>query len=52
MTSDDIPIILHGGDNGELHHHFKGDKDNIFDKTYAEILEYDLAEGEKIPTLE
>jgi hypothetical protein len=52
MTTDGIPIILHGGDNGELDHHFKGSNAFIFQKSYADLVEYDLVEDQKIPTLE
>jgi hypothetical protein len=54
MTSDRIPVVLHGGDAGELNHHFKDLKEltYIFQMTYAQLLEYDMGEGEKIPTLE
>jgi glycerophosphoryl diester phosphodiesterase len=53
LTKDGIPIILHGGDNGELNHHFPLDNtEYIFDHTYETLLTYDVGEGEKIPTLE
>jgi glycerophosphoryl diester phosphodiesterase len=41
LTKDGIPIILHGGDDGELNHHFPGHLDEtiyIFDLTYEQIL--------------
>lgn len=49
-----MPVILHGGDEGELNHHFKGLKETIyiFNMTFEEISKYDMGEGEKVPTLE
>ncbi|CDW84350.1 glycerophosphoryl diester phosphodiesterase [Stylonychia lemnae] len=53
LTNDGVPIILHGGDNGELNHHFEfQDTHYIFEKSYSELLQYDLGDGQKIPTLE
>jgi glycerophosphoryl diester phosphodiesterase len=43
---------LHGGDDGELNHHFEGTDKYIFDATLEELQSYDLAGNEKIPTLE
>jgi glycerophosphoryl diester phosphodiesterase len=55
LTKDGVPIILHGGDEGELNHHlpdtFK-ETMYIFDLTYEQILQYDMGEGERVPTLE
>lgn len=49
-----IPIILHGGDDGELNHHFKELREihYIFDKTLDEMKAYDFGEGETVPLLE
>ena len=53
LTKDGNLAILHGGDNGELNHHFKLDETvYIFDKTYKELQTYDMGEGYCIPTLE
>lgn len=55
LTKDGMPIILHGGDNGELNHHFPDSMDEtvyIFDLTYEQMLTYDMGEGERVPTLE
>jgi len=53
MTKDGIPVIIHGGDNGELNHHFKMDEvQYIFNKTYEELKVHDMGEGEGIPTLD
>lgn len=52
LTTDNIPIILHGGDDGELGHHFPGDDSYIFEKSYDELLAYTLENGEQIPKLE
>jgi glycerophosphoryl diester phosphodiesterase len=34
-----VPVILHGGNNGELNHHFEDLEGThyIFDKTYEEL---------------
>ena len=45
-------MILHGGDNGELDHHFKGSKEYIFQMTSTQLLKYDLDGDEKFPKLE
>lgn len=49
-----MPIILHGGDDGELNHHFKSLKETIyiFDLTLDEIMTFDFGEGERVPILE
>lgn len=53
MTKDGVPVIIHGGDNGELNHHFKLDEVKyIFDQTYEELQALDVGEGERIPTLD
>lgn len=53
MTKDGVPVILHGGDNGELNHHFKlNETTYIFDKTYEELQVHDMGEGQRIPTLD
>jgi len=54
LTRDGIPIILHGGDNGEINHHFPDIKETtyIFDLTYEQMLTFDMGEGERVPTLE
>ena len=52
MTQDGELAILHGGDNGELNHHFNLPQvEYIFDKTLDELRQYDMGEGEKVPTL-
>jgi len=39
LTKDGIPIILHGGDNGELNYHFDfPDTHYVFEKNYDELL--------------
>lgn len=52
ITKDEIPIVLHGGDNGELNHHFSGETGMIFEKTLTELLSFELDQSQKIPTLE
>lgn len=43
---------MHGGDNGELNHHFNlPEIEYIFDKTFEELREFDMGQGERIPTL-
>lgn len=51
---DGVLVVLHGGNAGELNHHFH-DLDEtvyIFERTYAQLLEYDMGEGERVPKLE
>lgn len=47
-------MILHGGDAGELNHHFPHLEGTvyIFELTLAELQAYDMGEGECAPTLE
>lgn len=53
MTNDGVPVILHGGDNGELNHHFTFDDTHyIFEKSFEELMKFDMGDGEKIPTLD
>ncbi len=54
MTRDGVPVIIHGGDAGELNHHFP-DLEGIvyiFQLTYQELLVFDMGEGERVPTLD
>ena len=51
ITKDGVPIILHGGDNGEMRE-FTGDSTFVFDYTYEELLAFDVGDGERIPTLQ
>lgn len=45
-------MILHGGDNGELNHHFElAETEYIFEKTLSDLKSYDMGEGEQVPTL-
>ena len=55
LTKDGMPIIIHGGDNGELNHHVPHLTEEtiyIFDLTYEQMLSYDMGQGERVPTLE
>ena len=54
LSKDNIPVIIHGGDNGELHQSINGRANcHVFDVTYEELRsQIDIGEGETIPTLE
>ena len=56
LTKDKIPVIMHGGDEGQLCPHFKVDDKNLLvnNVTFEELrkLEYKKDPEEKIPTLE
>ena len=54
LSKDNIPVIIHGGDNGELHQSINGSEDcHVFDVTYEELrTQVDIGDGETIPTLE
>ncbi|CDW84767.1 glycerophosphoryl diester phosphodiesterase [Stylonychia lemnae] len=52
MTRDNHLIIIHGGDNGELNHHFDLPQiEYIFEKSYEEMQGYDVGDGYRVPTL-
>ncbi len=47
-------MILHGGDSGELNHHFKHLQETvyIFNLTHTELKTFDFGQSEILPTLE
>eukprot|EP00347_Sterkiella_histriomuscorum_P006964 403350767 len=53
LTSDNIAVILHGGEDGELNHHFSHftEAEYIFEKTFDQLSKFDMGLGERIPTL-
>ena len=51
LSKDNVPMILHGGSNGELTKY--GHPEQItFDWTYAQLQTLDIGGGELIPTFE
>ena len=46
-------MILHGGEDGELNHHFSHftETEYIFEKTFDQLSKFDMGLGERIPTL-
>ena len=54
LTKDGVPVILHGGDAGELNHHLPSLEETvyIFELTLAELQTFDIGDGESVPTLE
>ena len=54
LSKDNIPVIIHGGDNGELHQAINGTENSyVFDATYEELRsQIDIGDGQSIPTLE
>ena len=52
LSKDNIPMIMHGGDNGELNK-YGYPNDYVFDWTSKDLIErLDIGEGERMPTLE
>eukprot|EP00347_Sterkiella_histriomuscorum_P002298 403368694 len=52
LTKDGHLIVIHGGDNGELNHHFELPQiEYIFDKTLEEMLILDAGHTHQVPTL-
>jgi len=47
LTNDNIAVILHGGENGELNHHFDHfpETEYIFDKSFEELSKFDMGLG-------
>lgn len=44
--------MIHGGDNGELNHHFElPNIEYIFEKTLEEMLSLDMGLSHQVPTL-
>ena len=58
LSKDNVPMIMHGGDNGELHDQGPaGDgvdsNRHVFDLTQEQLQsQIDIGEGQTIPTLE
>ena len=54
LTKDNIPVIIHGGDNGELNHSINGRENcHVFDCMYEDLCaQIDIGEGQTIPTLD
>ena len=48
LAADDVPVIIHGGNNGELPDR---DEEYVFEWTSQELQEIDIGEGQRIPTL-
>jgi len=51
LTSDYVPVVIHGGPNGELSE-FNRPKDFVWMMTHQQLLKLKLGEGEKVTTLE
>merc|ERR1712013_272147 len=51
LSKDNVPMVLHGGDNGQLAKYGFAD-DFAFDWTSAELKRLDIGGGEQIPTLD
>ena len=56
MTKDNVPILIHGGDHGEVEHDCTGagisSSDKICDLTLEQIRQITLPNGEHIPTFQ
>ena len=51
LSKDNVIMIMHGGNDGELSHYGHPD-DHVFDWTAEELMQLDIGEGERMPTLE
>ena len=51
LSKDNVPMLLHGGDDGQLAKYGFPD-DFVFDWTYSELKTLDIGGGEEIPTLD
>ena len=51
LSKDNVPMLLHGGDDGQLAKYGFPD-DYVFDWTYSELKTLDIGGGEEIPTLD
>ena len=56
MTKDNVPIMIHGGDNGEIEHNCPEagvlENDKIWDLTLDQIQRIVLPNGDHIPTFQ
>ena len=53
LSKDGVPMILHGGSDGQLSQYGLDATERVFNWTQEELQErIDIGEGEKIPTLE
>ena len=51
ISQDGVPVVVHGGDNGELKDYGHPD-DHVQDWTLDKLQQLDAGEGESLPTLE
>ena len=51
LTSDNVPVVIHGGQNGDLEP-FNRPKDYVWKMTHQQLLKLNIGEGEKVTTLE
>lgn len=53
LSKDNVPMILHGGKNGQLSDYGVANSEYVFNWTQEELqTKIDIGEGERIPTLE
>lgn len=51
LSKDKVPMILHGGSDGQLELYGLNDE-RVFDWTFDQLRKLDIGEGEVMPTLE
>ena len=53
LSKDNVPMILHGGSDGQLDHYGLEESERVFNWTQDELqTRIDIGEGERMPTLE
>ena len=50
LSADDIPVVMHGGDEGQLGQYGKPDE-FVFERTLESLQTFDIGDGETMPTL-
>ena len=50
LTKDDVPVVMHGGDEGQLSQYGMPDE-FVFERTFESLQRIDIGEGEKMPSL-
>ena len=50
LSADNVPVVMHGGDEGQLSQYGMPDE-FVFERTLASLQEIDIGDGEKMPTL-
>ena len=51
LSGDDIPVVMHGGDEGQLSQYGMSDQ-FVFERTLKSLQKIDIGDGETMPTLQ